>query len=206
MTKQNNQTLVDALKGTIDVAEEYEFIIRELRKDVTKLRQQFSVMWDVAYEGLERGDDFYAVVEARTGLKRGYLESQRKNTNEDCGDAMTKPQNPPEIAGTFVTIEGAYCKNNLLGYRISTSGVARKLLIFSDQGNMPGVRLGDGFVPDLGESIEYRYVPLAAESEYINKLEALQAKLDRLMLEYCPENMTKEQVKQWGKHQVVFKG
>jgi hypothetical protein len=47
---------------------------------------------------------------------------------------------------------------------------------------------------------------LAAESEYINKLEALQAKLDRLMFEYCPEDMTKEQVNKWGKHQVVFKG
>jgi len=46
---------------------------------------------------------------------------------------------------------------------------------------------------------------LAAEAEYINKLEALQAKLDRLMFEYCPEDMTKEQVNKWGKHQVVFK-
>ena len=160
--------------------------------------------------------------------------------NEDCGDATSKPQKPTEITGTFATIESAYCKNNLIGCRISTSGVAQKFLIFSDQEAMPGVRLGDGFIPDIGESIEYRYVPLAAESEYINKLEEaasalvqyekeiealkvdlhieiasasvkdseiaiLQSKLDRLMFEYCPEDMTKEQVNKWGKHQVVFK-
>ena len=30
---------------------------------------------------------------------------------------------------------------------------------------------------------------------------ALQAQIDRLMLEYCPEEMTPEQVEEWGKHQ-----
>ncbi len=30
----------------------------------------------------------------------------------------------------------------------------------------------------------------------------LQAKLDRLMLEYCPEEMSKEQMEEWAKHQV----
>lgn len=33
-------------------------------------------------------------------------------------------------------------------------------------------------------------------------LEALQAKIDRLMLEYCPEEMTEEQKANWAKHQV----
>lgn len=31
--------------------------------------------------------------------------------------------------------------------------------------------------------------------------DALQAKLDRLMLEYCPEEMTPEQLATWAKHQ-----
>lgn len=31
--------------------------------------------------------------------------------------------------------------------------------------------------------------------------DALQAKLDRLMLEYCPEEMTPEQLANWAKHQ-----
>ena len=34
------------------------------------------------------------------------------------------------------------------------------------------------------------------------KLAAAQAKIDALMLEYCPNEMTPEQIKEWGKHQV----
>ena len=30
----------------------------------------------------------------------------------------------------------------------------------------------------------------------------LQSQIDELMLEYCPEEMTKEQLDEWGKHQV----
>lgn len=33
-------------------------------------------------------------------------------------------------------------------------------------------------------------------------LQALQAKIDWLMLEYCPDEMTPEQIEEWGKHQV----
>ena len=38
------------------------------------------------------------------------------------------------------------------------------------------------------------------------QLEAKQAKIDELMLEYCPDEMTEEQLDEWGKHQVVVKG
>lgn len=31
---------------------------------------------------------------------------------------------------------------------------------------------------------------------------AQQAKIDSLMFEYCPEEMTEEQIAEWGKHQV----
>ena len=33
------------------------------------------------------------------------------------------------------------------------------------------------------------------------KNEDLQAKIDALMLEYCPDDMTEEQMKNWEKHQ-----
>ena len=36
------------------------------------------------------------------------------------------------------------------------------------------------------------------------KIASLQAKIDALMLEYCPEEMTPEQMEGWGKHQVVY--
>ena len=34
------------------------------------------------------------------------------------------------------------------------------------------------------------------------KIEELQAKIDLLMFEYCPDEMTKEQIEVWEKHQV----
>lgn len=39
--------------------------------------------------------------------------------------------------------------------------------------------------------------------EFNKEKGALQAKIDQLMLEYCPEEMTPEQIEDWGKHQVV---
>jgi len=36
--------------------------------------------------------------------------------------------------------------------------------------------------------------------------EALQAQIDELMLEFCPEEMTQEQVRNWAAHQVAVKG
>jgi len=35
------------------------------------------------------------------------------------------------------------------------------------------------------------------------KLSAAQAKIDELMLEYCPDEMTKEQLVEWAKHQQI---
>jgi hypothetical protein len=34
-----------------------------------------------------------------------------------------------------------------------------------------------------------------------DELEAAQARIDELMLEYCPDEMTPEQVAKWAKHQ-----
>ena len=44
-----------------------------------------------------------------------------------------------------------------------------------------------------------REAPLSARATPIES--ALQAKIDRLMLEYCPEEMTPEQMANWAKHQ-----
>lgn len=39
--------------------------------------------------------------------------------------------------------------------------------------------------------------------EFNKEKSALQAKIDALMLEFCPEEMTQEQIERWGKHQVI---
>ena len=41
----------------------------------------------------------------------------------------------------------------------------------------------------------------AAAESMEKHAESLQAKIDALMLEYCPEDMTPEQVEEWGRHQ-----
>ena len=37
--------------------------------------------------------------------------------------------------------------------------------------------------------------------ELVDHFEGLQARIDELMLEYCPSEMTEAQIKNWGKHQ-----
>lgn len=46
--------------------------------------------------------------------------------------------------------------------------------------------------------VERRIAAVEERAMYV-----LQAKIDALMLEHCPEEMTPEQVEDWGKHQVV---
>ena len=36
-----------------------------------------------------------------------------------------------------------------------------------------------------------------------NRIQSKQAKIDALMLEYCPDEMTPEQIAEWEKHQKV---
>ena len=43
-------------------------------------------------------------------------------------------------------------------------------------------------------------------NEYKADASAKQAEIDRLMLEFCPDEMTPEQIEEWGKHQVPAKG
>jgi len=56
------------------------------------------------------------------------------------------------------------------------------------------------------KQIELYTIPLYQYDQFaqvISERDALQAKLDRLMLEYCPEDMSKEQMAEWEKHQRV---
>lgn len=67
--------------------------------------------------------------------------------------------------------------------------------------------LGDGcrycqpqeYIDRLHDTIE------AEREDYEEELNALQAKLDEVMLEYCPEEMTEEQVAVWESHQQPVK-
>ena len=59
----------------------------------------------------------------------------------------------------------------------------------------------------LSESVHqdnYRVYNTAIENLH-KKLAAAQAKIDALMLEYCPEEMTEDQLQEWERHQRVVK-
>ena len=52
---------------------------------------------------------------------------------------------------------------------------------------------------------EVKFTPLESAVDFLelqDKLQAAQARIDWLMLEYCPEEMTEEQLLNWAKHQV----
>jgi hypothetical protein len=41
----------------------------------------------------------------------------------------------------------------------------------------------------------------ASLADALTRIDAMQAKIDALMLEFCPEDMTPEQIAEWGAHQ-----
>lgn len=41
----------------------------------------------------------------------------------------------------------------------------------------------------------------AKNSDQVKRVEKLEARIDTLMLEYCPDEMTEEQIANWEKHQ-----
>lgn len=49
----------------------------------------------------------------------------------------------------------------------------------------------------------FRVVDAGAYEVAVAELERLQARIDSLMLEYCPDEMTPEQVAEWERHQKV---
>lgn len=59
----------------------------------------------------------------------------------------------------------------------------------------------------IGKNLEEAMKTIKFQNEYITQLSkekcALQAKIDALMLEHCPEEMTQEQIERWKEGQVV---
>lgn len=53
-------------------------------------------------------------------------------------------------------LELATVDDRTIGWRITIG--SQRFLIFKDQAGMPGVRIGDAFVPGLLQTIEYRVV------------------------------------------------
>ena len=60
------------------------------------------------------------------------------------------------------------------------------------------------------EAIDENWKKIVGVSDYdrtlrhLNKIKELEAKVDSLMLEYCPSDMTSEQYQNWEKHQAAF--
>jgi hypothetical protein len=57
-------------------------------------------------------------------------------------------------------------------------------------------------VHNLGGMTDYNDGPMKRALAAESRAAALQAKIDALMLEYCPNEMTPEQIDEWGRHQV----
>ena len=59
----------------------------------------------------------------------------------------------------------------------------------------------------ISMNLEEAMKTIKFQNEYITQLSkekcTLQAKIDALMLEHCPEEMTKEQIERWKENQVV---
>lgn len=48
-------------------------------------------------------------------------------------------------------------------------------------------------------------LPAGMVRDLFDEIERLQARVDALMLEYCPEEMSKEQLETWSSHQMIVK-
>ena len=62
---------------------------------------------------------------------------------------------------------------------------------------------------EAANDLKYSKVVLLLVQEVLNLQKQLQNKqyiIDNLMLEYCPDEMTPDQIVEWGKHQVAHKG
>lgn len=65
---------------------------------------------------------------------------------------MTEISSPQPVPGLL--IESAHSGDKLIGHRLTLNGV-HTLLLWVDQEAMPGFRVGNAFVPGLGETVTY---------------------------------------------------
>jgi hypothetical protein len=74
MGEKQQKTLAEQLQTlALEVAEAEEHRAYASH-EIHKLRGQVAVLWDVAYEQLDRGEAFYALVKQRTGQTREQAE------------------------------------------------------------------------------------------------------------------------------------
>ena len=67
-------TLSEQLQTLAELVKDMEDLRAENAQERRRLRQEVSILWEVAYDGIERGDAFYAVVQRRTGQPREQVE------------------------------------------------------------------------------------------------------------------------------------
>lgn len=73
-----NRSTADKLEECIADIRELEDTLCYAQGAVQQLRADFSILWDVAYEMLERDDRFYELVHRRTGQTRVQVEKYFK--------------------------------------------------------------------------------------------------------------------------------
>jgi hypothetical protein len=74
MSEKQRQTLAEQLQTlALEVAEAEEHRAYASH-EIHKLRGHVAILWDVAYEQLDRGEAFYALVKQRTGQTREQAE------------------------------------------------------------------------------------------------------------------------------------
>lgn len=96
---------------------------------------------------------------------------------------------PPEILESARKIELYFANQNISNWKLR------------------GIQsIGETYLKDMKSAVRHEADCVDAAQDRIRDLErtiaAKQAKIDALMLEFCPSEMTAEQVEEWGRHQV----
>ena len=72
-------------------------------------------------------------------------------------------------------------------------------------GDLPELSAARARIAELEQSAEYAWktakINDEARMEEMRKRDSVQAKLDAVMLEHCPDEMSKEQLEEWARHQ-----
>lgn len=91
---------------------------------------------------------------------------------------------------------------NVTGFNLTIAAVeaAERIEQLERENQRLRMALADAEALEIGTG--ERCMALLAHVERLEaKLAAAQAKIDELMLEYCPEEMTPEQIAEWGRNQ-----
>ena len=81
------KTLADQLRDLANKCHDMELRREADALEIQMLRRQVAALWDVAYEGLPRGDAFYRVVYQKTGQTRDQAEQHFPPDNTEVDRA-----------------------------------------------------------------------------------------------------------------------